>query len=148
MRAFLFSFGDFSVAIPMDSVSSLALHDKNAAEEDCNIYISLPELLHMPGELIRHDIVLKDPNVENDENDEIHENKTILFIPEIEGELEIPDEEVFPVPKVLSDTHFSELFRGIQFDSRKLTSGTRVTPLLLLDSEALLKSAPLTEALP
>ena len=133
MRAFLCDFKDFTLAIPMNSVSSLALHEESGELDEQNSYVSLPELFKLPLEFIRHNIILKSPGV--DEADAA-ENNTILFIPEIECETEVPDEEIFPVPKILSGTQFSFLFSGIQFGSRLSGNG----PVLMLNTEQLAES--------
>ena len=135
MRVFLCSFRDFSVAIPMHSVSSLALHDENTTLEEGANYISFPRLFNLPIDNIRHRIILK--NYNDDEN-EIAENRTVLFIPEVECETEISIEKLHPVPKALSGTRFSLFFEGIQFNSRPELALSK--PVLLLKSENLIKS--------
>ena len=139
MRVFLCDFGDFSVAIPMRSVSSLIFHTADVAQEDsveeCNNYVSLPGLLNMPSKKIRHGIILK--NYEEEGMNTIG-NKTILLAPEVESELEIPDEEVFPIPGALNNTGFSQLFSGIKFDSRK-AAARGGCPILLLKSRHFIK---------
>jgi hypothetical protein len=156
MRVFLCSFGDFSVAIPMHCVSSLALLAGNSSQvalanacstvacnavaynrEDRNTYVSLPRLFNLPLENIRHSIVLKKHDVEDDDTTE---NRTIVFIPEVECETEISDEEIFSIPQALCNTNFFTLFSGILFDSRP-ASGTGGAPILLLDAEQLIQIA-------
>jgi hypothetical protein len=102
----------------MFSVSSLALHKENAQDEYSRC-ISLPRLFNLPSENIRHNIIL---------NDDTTENKTILFIPKVECEAEISDDEIFPIPQVLCGTSFSALFSGILF-------GAGGAPILLLNTE-------------
>ena len=141
MRVFVCGFGDFQVAIPMHSVSSLALHAGNPSNTgnpsnmDRNNYVSLPLLFKLPSENIKHSIILKNLDVEDEDAvDNTAENKTILLIPEVECEMEIPDEEMHLIPKVLSSTHFFIFFRGIKFDQ----SGGG--PILLLNTDQLIRS--------
>ena len=125
MRVFLCSYGNFSIAIPMSSVSSLALHtdsrDAGAAltHDRENTYVSLPKLFELPSEYSRHGITLNSGG-----------GKIVLLSTEVEREAEIPDEEIFPVPKALCGTRFSALFSGIQFAG---------SPVLLLDPERLIQ---------
>jgi hypothetical protein len=108
MRVFLCAFTGFSVAIPMYSVSSLALYTNEASsskpfEENQDTCISLPGLLKFPLENIRHSIVMK--------------SNVVLFTTEVECEAEIPDEEIYPLPKIFDRMRFSRLFSGIQLGS-------------------------------
>jgi len=152
MKVFLCIFGDFYVAIPMNSVLSLALHDENSLQnvsamthnegifyrENGNIFVALPKLFNLPPENIRHNIVLKDPDAKGDETSE---NKTVLFIPEVECETDIPDDKIFPIPKALSSTRFSLMFSGIQFNSRQAVSDAGSGLVLMMDSEKLIQTA-------
>ena len=135
MRAFLCSFGNFHLAIPMHSVLSLALHEKNSERIEKNSYISLLELFNLPEESIKHNIILKN---ENAADDGLAENKIILFIPKVECETEIPGEKIYPIPKALGRTRFSAFFNGIQFSSGLPISGAAEIPVLILNSEHLL----------
>ena len=126
MRVFLCSFAGFSVAIPMNSVASLIVY-KSAAEqavknnlENNNTYISLPLLFENPQAVIRHGLVLKNENNEAYDHEEFS-NKTILLTTEVECEREIPQEIIFPVPKIFSVLDFSLLFNGISFYSQEAT---------------------------
>jgi chemotaxis signal transduction protein len=113
----------------MQFVSSLALHTEGIYNEEHNNYVSLSRLLNLSSENIRHNIILKNPDTEDDDT---AQNKTILFIPRVECETEIPDEEIFPIPQSLSKTSFFTLFSGILFDSK----GALV---LLLNAEQLIQ---------
>jgi hypothetical protein len=138
MRVFLCAFGDFLLAIPIHSVSSLALYTEAAAlpaalpaeipdmqqpmiynTENRNTYVSLPLLFNLPLKNLRHSLVLKDScaDVVEDEDivSDVIEGKTILLTTEVECEAEIPGEDIFPVPKALMSTRFSRLFSGIRF---------------------------------
>ena len=148
MRVFLCSFGNFYIAIPMGSVLALTLQTEKEAEvllasdsnavnfnpEDRNTYVSLPRLFNVPVKKIRHSIIMK--NIDNDDDYAI-KNKTILYIPEVECETEIPDEDIYPIQATFSGTLFSTLFSGIQFDSRPIAVGS---PVLFLNSEQLIQS--------
>ncbi|MCL2599799.1 MAG: hypothetical protein FWD88_01260 [Treponema sp.] len=140
MRVFLCAFGNFALAVPMNSVSSLAnladLPEEHGAvardavahdPENRGTYVSLPLLFGLPPENIKHGIVLKNP----DSGD--GENRTILFSPEIVREIEIPDDEIYPMPKVLDGTRFSMLFAGIRLSDVPVLRN----PVLLLDPERL-----------
>ena len=145
MRVFLCVFEGFSIAIPMVSVASVALHASESTEysEEGKAIISLPRLFNLPEELIRHIIILKKPDSETNYTDE----KNIkLLTTEIECEIDIPDEQIFPLPKALSATQFSILFSGIQFNSHQL-SDTAAGPVFLLNYEELSRHIQKEEAL-
>ena len=150
MRVFLCAFGNFFLAIPMSSVSSMTLNTDMAAQrkaveynnENRNTYVSLPRLFNLPSENIRHGIILQS----GEEDSETTEDKIILLSNEVICETEIPCEEIYPIPKALGGMRFSAFFRGILFDS-----GTALTvsenssncppgsPVLLLDIEQLVQ---------
>ena len=160
MRVFLCSYGGFSVAIPMSFVSSLTLlaedtdvpdtdvpdtaapdaaapdaaacgeaacSDAANGPDDPGACVSLPGLFELPSINARHGITLNDG-----------EKKITLLSTEVECETEIPDEEIHPIPKVLSGTRFFALFSGIKFAA---------CPLLVLKPGRLLLKAQ-AEALP
>jgi len=132
MQVFLCAFEEFSIAIPMESVASVALHASESVEYDeegAKAVISLPELFNLPEELIRHIITLKKPN---GETIDAEQNNIILLTTEIECTIDISDQRIFPLPKALSATRFSALFSGIQFNPNKI-SNTTGGPVLLLN---------------
>ena len=125
MRVFLCAFAGFSLAIPMRSVSSIALYGEESPEV---ARVTLQRLFNLPEENIRHSVFLR-----GSDEDDSHstENKVTLLTSEVECEAEIPDEEIFPLPKILEGTRFSMFFSGIQMDS---------LPRLVLNSEQLVQS--------
>jgi len=123
MRVFICSYSWFSLAIPMDHVSSIFLHSNNLNQkfdfitENCNTHISLPLLLNCPNENVKHGIILKDANNNNDSNDSM-ENKVILFSTAVESEKDIPTDKIYPPPKIMDVMQFSLIFNGIFFYNR------------------------------
>ena len=146
MRVFLCTFKGFGVAIPMSSVASVALHANESTEygiEGDKSTISLPRLFNLPDEIIRHIIIMKN---QSSEDNYTEENNIMLLTTEIECEMDISDQPVFPLPKALSATRFSTLFSGIQFNSNKLSdNATRL--ILLLNCEELNRFTQKKEAL-
>ena len=165
MRAFLSSFGDFQLAIPMDSVLSLALQEKNSSinssintnnntnnTNNKNTNMNTLNMNTMNPVMDDQNIYISLPrlfnlpeeNIQhnltlkdpNAEDDRLSANKIILIIPKVECESEIPDEKIFPIPKTLQNTGFSSYFSGIQFNSNPAVSAT---PILVLNSEQLIK---------
>ena len=136
MRCFFCAFRGFYLAIPIGVVSSLMLHPVQAAaaveyrEENGNTYFSLPHLFHLPDAIIRHGIVLKESGAENGEDATDHriENKHILLTTEVEREIDIPETEIYPLPRVLAGMGTMRMFSGIQF------SAATGTPVLALDT--------------
>ena len=145
MRVFICSFGSFSLAIPMNSVASMTLCADRAAngaaveynQENRNTYISLPRVFNLQIENIRHGIILKDGDNDSEDSDTT-EDKIILLTTEVLCETEIPDEEIYPMPKVFGGMLFSALFSGILFDSR-IISNSAGEPVLLLDTKKLVQ---------
>jgi len=130
MQAFICSFSDFSLAVPMDAVLSLddasgivskkeALLQNAVFRDPHGTYVCLPLLLRLAVRDMPHCIVLK--KTENGEPGNI-----ILLSTKITGSDEIHDREICRLPKVLEGTGFYALFSGI----RRMENGA---PLLMLD---------------
>jgi hypothetical protein len=146
MRVFLCAFKGFSIAIPMDSIASVALHASESTEygeTGGETAISLPELFNLSEELIRHIIILKPLGGEDKYTEG---NNIILLTTEIECEIDISDQRIFPLPKALSATRFSALFTGIQFNTHQLL-GRAGGMILLLNCEELNRFTQKGEAL-
>ena len=107
----------------MFHVSSLFLcAEKVFQEDEC---ISLVQLFNLPSEKVRHGMILK--------------NKITILTTEVECETEISDDEIYPIPKIFGDMHFSAFFSGIKFDSRECkSSGNLGNPILLFNTENLI----------
>ncbi|MCL2185886.1 MAG: hypothetical protein FWB86_08570 [Treponema sp.] len=150
MRVFLCSYNNYSLAIPMDLVSSVMLYKKNtdkisAISDNNNTYISLPLLLNCNNLNIHHGIVLKNTLDTNDETSDDQsssqkiKNKIILLTTEIECETEIPNDIIFPIQKsikkITSDIYisnniqFSEIFNGLFFKAGNLVLLLNPLPL-------------------
>jgi len=120
MRVFICSYSWFSLAIPMDCVSSIFLHSDNLVQkfdfnaENGNMHISLPLLLNCPDVNVKHGIILKDETNNNDST----ENKVILFSTAVESEKDISPEKIYPLPKILGVIQSSHIFSGIFFINR------------------------------
>ena len=126
MRVFLSPFKDFSLAIPIQFVSSVILFHENQEmtvdydERFNNTYISLPMLLNVPSARIKHGLILKNENDIDDEDDEtMLENRFILLTAEIESEIDFPQDKIFSFPRVLSIMQMSLIFNGIIFNAKK-----------------------------
>jgi hypothetical protein len=129
MRVFLSDFSGFTLAIPMDVVASIIIY-KQGAEKDLqhdhenrSTYISLPRLFNLPGEAVCHGIVLQ-------QRDNLA-TKAVLLTPEIKRDIEIPNEQFYPIPKALGGLRFSAVFSGIHFAGN---------PVLLLNADQLIHS--------
>jgi len=145
MRVFICSYSWFSLAIPMDCVSSIFLHSDNLIQkidinaENCNTHISLPLLFNCPDANVKHGIILKDGNNNNDST----ENKVILFSTAVESEKDIAAEKIYPLPKIMSVMQFSLIFNGIYFYNRRggpVEDKTTNELVLLLNPHQLVKN--------
>ena len=85
------------------------------------VSISMPVLLQQKNNATPHGVVLKTAC----------SPKTVLLIPRIEMDLEIPEEKIHQLPKVFIG--MSRYFRGIYFNKQNL--------VLLLDTENLMGSS-------
>jgi hypothetical protein len=118
MKVFICSYSRFSLAIPMDFVSSIFLHSDNSnnkisyTAENGDIYISLPMFLECPDVNIKHGIILRNDN-------DPQEKKVILLSAEVEREKEIPQEYFFQAPKIMSLLKFSQIFSSMFFHTRR-----------------------------
>ena len=122
MRVFLCVYNNFTVAVPMDSVSAVAVNGGPEIENTCKVKddcISLPVMFDNLESVTRHSIVLK--------------SKVTLLTTEIECETEIPDNMIFPLPNIFNSSLFSYLFNGIVF------LAAQDKPVLLLNSEEIIK---------
>jgi hypothetical protein len=129
MRVFLSAFSGFTLAVPMNAVASMMLYNQKTEkvihydQESRSTFVSLPQLFNLQGEVVRHGIILREWNSKA--------NKVVLLTAEVKRDIEIPDEEFYPVPKVLGTLRFSRMFSGIQFSG---------SPVLLLNIEQLVQS--------
>ena len=137
MKVFICAFGGFYAAVPMDRVASLTdLSDQHSAAQnavvvrDTETYVSLPLLLNLPHEKLRHGIVLKTPGDD--------ENKIVLLSTEVVNTGEINPEKIHPIPNALRGTRFSELFGGMQCAAEATRDAGLV---LMLDTERVIQYA-------
>jgi hypothetical protein len=85
-------------------------------DEFNNTYLSLPLLFNLPMEKVKHGIILKRSDNDN-AGDDITENRNILLITEIKCETEIPEEQIYSMPKILN---FERFISGIVFACTKI----------------------------
>ncbi|MDR2717346.1 MAG: hypothetical protein LBB89_04690 [Treponema sp.] len=129
MRVFLSAFSGFTLAVPMNAVAAMMLYDKETEktifydQANRSTYVSLPRLFNLPNEVVHHGIILREWNSKA--------NKVVLLTAEVKRDIEIPDEQFYPIPKALGALRFSEMFSGIQFSDN---------PILLLNIESLVQS--------
>jgi hypothetical protein len=146
MRVFLCSFNNFSIAIPINFVSSIMLFNTNPVKtiaynkNDRNVYVSLPLLLKYPAEKIKHGIILKnkeDDDIRNiNEIGKTSEGRIILLTTEIERETEIQDDKIFSIQKIFNGMKFFFFFSGIFFNSLYNSSGNSI---LILNPDFFIK---------
>ena len=128
MRVFLSGFSGFTLAIPMDMVASIMLYNQETEkaiqfdEESRSTYVSLPQLFNLREEAVYHGIVLRERDNKA--------NKVVLLTAEVKRDIEIPDEEFYPIPKALGALRFSAMFSSIKFSDN---------PVLLLNIEQLVQ---------
>jgi hypothetical protein len=137
MRVFLCSFGNFSLAIPIYNISSVILIPENQErpveynDEYNNTYLSLPLLFNLPLERVKHGIILKRSD-DGGADDDIKETRNILLTTEINCETEIPEDQIYSMPKILKLECF---ISGIVFACTKTsdtTDSASKTDLILL----------------
>ncbi|MCL2271243.1 MAG: hypothetical protein FWC19_00360 [Treponema sp.] len=136
MRVFLCSYSSFTMAVPIDSVSSITIFREETGKkieynsENGNTYISLPLLFDCGAEKIKHGIIIK--NTAEMKIDYSAENRFILLTTEIESETNISDASIFSVPKNLGVTKFAHCFSSIIFNNNKEGLILLLNPLQLV----------------
>jgi hypothetical protein len=129
MRVFLSAFSGFTLAVPMNAVGAMMLYDQETEktmfydQKNRCTYVSLPRLFNLPNEAVHHGIIVREWNSSA--------NKVVLLTAEVKRDIEIPDEQFYPMPKALSALRFSEMFSGIHLSGN---------PILLLNIEQLAQS--------
>lgn len=145
MRVFLCKYSGFSLAIPMEYISSVCLFNgtvKDKIEYDTdnrNTYISLPLFLNSGNTITRHGLTLKHRD-KTDNNEDSDTDKIILLTTEIERETEIPDSDFYPVPTAINSFVFSLFFNGIYINSKTDFDTKESRLVLLLNPEQLVQN--------
>jgi hypothetical protein len=131
MKFFLCGFGDFLLGIPVSTVSSLITFSGEVRglveREGGDVYYSLPHYFGFPDQIIRHGIILKPlfarvlqitderPGSPAETEGE-WSGRNILLVTAVEREAEIPEEAVYPLPKLLAGkSREGSIFTGISF---------------------------------
>jgi len=126
MRVFLSAFSEFTLAIPMDETAAMVLHKEKMEhtmqydQKSRSTFISLPLLFNLPEQTARQGIVVREWNS--------IANKVVLLTADIKRDIEIPDEEFYPMPKTIGNSNFAAMFKGIKFTDK---------PILLLNMNQL-----------
>jgi hypothetical protein len=129
MRVFLIAFSGFTMAAPMDAVGAMMLYNQETKEtihydqETRSTYVSLPRLFNLTNESVHHGIIVREWNSKA--------NKVVLLTAEVKRDIEIPDEQFYPISEALSALRFCEMFSGIHFSDN---------PVLLLNIKQLTQS--------
>jgi hypothetical protein len=129
MRVFLSAFSGFTLAFPMNAVGAMMLYKQKTEEavhydqENRSTYVSLPRLFNLPDDDVYHGIILREWDSKA--------NKVVLLTTEVKRDIEIPDDQFYPIPEALGDLRFSEMFSAIHFSDN---------PVLLLNIEKLVQS--------
>ena len=110
------NFGNCLLAIPHEYTERIISTGSVDAVLEGNLrdFISIPNLLNLKDKSTKHELILK--------------SKTALLLPKIDVELEISEEEIQQLPKVLGEMF--NYFRGVYFNSDMI---------LILDPEKLLE---------
>ena len=95
------------LAFPLDHTERIVPHD--ACDSDA---VSIPSLLKTNNISVLHGIILKSGM------DSASVKRTSLLVPRIDIEIDIPDEEIYSLPKVLED--MLKYFKGVHFTDQKM----------------------------
>ena len=103
------------MAIPIAGVSSLTLYEREPScalsrDNGGNTYFSLPHLFGVEQKISRHGIVLKNNGGEDSGE---FKNRQVILTESVEKEIDIPDDEIFPLPRALKNVAASQIFFGI-----------------------------------
>jgi hypothetical protein len=135
MRYFLCPFEHFSLGIPEDAVAAIMIYSGEAVktaggEEGGDAFFSLPHFFGMTNQEIRHGIVLKSPGAGGGDMEMEEGPRNILLVSSVEREMDIPQEEIYPLPELLLDSGILSFFTGIAFE--------RSVMIVLIDPAVLL----------
>jgi hypothetical protein len=114
MRCFLCSLDGMRVGIPAERAERIVLQDRAqaavyaAGTGDGGSCISLPVLLRQKDVPAPHGVVLKSDSP----------GTTILLTPKIDGDMEIPEESIHPLPEALSGLR--RYFEGASFAGKNM----------------------------
>ena len=110
MKYFICALGRISLGIPSEQteriISVTRIQDAVCETENQEVFISLPALLRQKETAAPHGIVLK-PLVSQPPD---VSSKTTLLTPRIDAELEIPEENIRSLPRVMDGVY--RYFRG------------------------------------
>jgi hypothetical protein len=128
MRYFLCTFDRFSMGVPENSVAAIMTYPGEISEiikrEEGDVFFSLPCFFDLADRTVRHGIVLKPLNedgagtsAENTGDTPALEEgpRNILLVSAVEREADIPPEEIFPLPELLTAPGRIPFFTGIWF---------------------------------
>ena len=122
MRYFVCSLDAIDVAVPAHWAERIIPVPQESAAFDQTASISLPALFRQRTAATPHGVLLKTPGA----------GRKMLLTPRIDREVEVPEEDIRRLPKVLAD-------------SLRLCSGCCFTgkgAMLILDIEAIIKETP------
>ena len=122
MKYFACPLKEFSLGFPANLTDRIIYAPEDAAgRETAETYITVPELLSLKDTASPHGIVLK-PECGD---------KTVLLVPRIDLEIEIPEENIHKLPEAFSER--LRIIRGISFTERNM--------ILILDPIEICRSA-------
>ena len=98
-------------------IQTAVYETENRESETGSVYISLPAMFRLKDRVAPHGLVLKGSAPP----------ETVLLTPRIQNELEIPEENIKALPKVIDEMYV--YFRGVFFQGEKM--------ILILDPEKL-----------
>ena len=127
MKYFICAMDEVYLGIPADKTERVIPANRAQSSvyetENEEAFISVPILLKLKSKTAAHGIVLK-------------KSKTVLLVPKIDIDMEIPEDKIFALPEALSG--LSAYFRGACFTvDCKLWPGKDQNVILILDPDKL-----------
>jgi hypothetical protein len=134
MRYFLCPFEGFYLGVPEDSVAAIMIYSEEITEiikkeeNTGDLFFSLPHFFKLAGQTVRHGVILK--TQEGPRN--------ILLVSSVEREADIPPEEIFPLPKIFTESKRISFFTGIRISGQDMIvfiDPVSLTAQILKDAE-------------
>jgi hypothetical protein len=132
------------MGVPEDSVAAIMIYHGETPEivkreENGDVFYSLPHFFDLADRTVRHGIVLK-PSSQlrlrgQDEvspafSPEEEGPRNVLLVSAVERETDIPPEEIFPLPEILTAPDRISFFTGIWFTGQAMIAF--IDPVLLI----------------
>ena len=133
MRYFICAMDGINLGVPAEWTERvISASQAQGASGETALCISIPALLRNKDAAAPHALVMKSDTIAESPSSQV---KTILLVPKIDIDLQIPEENIHALPKVLKD--FLQYFRGAYFAAKESPAAAGQM-ILILDPRQLI----------